>query len=142
MNKRQPYPSDLTDEQWALVEPLIPPAKEGGRERTTDLHEVLNGVFYILVGGVSWRMMPHDLPKWKTVYHYFREWKRDGTWARMNDTLREKVRVAEGREATPSAGSIDSQSVKTSKKGAFEAGMEGKRSTDASGTLLSIRWAW
>src|SRR5436190_19637838 len=141
MNKREQYPSDLTEEQWALVEPLIPLAQEGGRERTTDMREVLNGVFYILVGGVSWRMMPHDLPKWKTVYHYFREWQRDGTWARLNDILREKVRVAAGREATPRAGSIDSQSVKTSKKGALEAGMAEKRSMDASGTLSSIRLA-
>ena len=127
MKPRQRYPSDLTDKQWKLIEPLIPPAKEGGRERTVAMLEVLNGIFYILAGGNSWRMMPHDLPNWKTVYHYFREWRRDGTWARMNDTLREKVRVAAGRQATPSAGSIDSQSVKTSKKGAFEAGMAAKR---------------
>jgi putative transposase len=136
MTKRQRYPSDLTDKQWELIEPLVPPAKEGGRERTTDMREVLNGVFYILAGGNSWRMMPHDLPNWKTVYHYFREWRRDGTWARMNDALREKVRVTAGRQATPSAGSIDSQSVKTSKKGAFEAGTVARKSRDASDILL------
>jgi putative transposase len=135
MKPRQRYPSDLTDKQWMLIEPLIPPAKEGGRERTVDMREVLNGIFYILAGGNSWRMMPHDLPNWKTVYHYFRAWQRDGTWTRMNDTLREKVRVAAGRQATPSAGSIDSQSVKTSKRGASEAGMAVRKSTGANGTL-------
>jgi len=127
MKPRQRYPSDLTDKQWVLIAPLIPPAKGGGRERTTDMREVLNGIFYILAGGNSWRMMPHDLPNWKTVYHYFRAWQRDGTWTRMNDALREKVRLAAGRQATPSAGSIDSQSVKTSKKGASEAGTVAKR---------------
>ncbi len=127
MNTRTRYPSDLTDKQWSLLEPLIPPAKEGGRERSVDMREIVNGIFYILVGGSSWRMMPHDLPNWKTVYHYFRAWRQDGTWRRLNDVLREKVRVAEGREATPSAGSIDSQSVKTSKKGAFVASTLARR---------------
>jgi putative transposase len=127
MNRKQRYPSDLTDKQWAILEPLIAPAKEGGRERSVNMREILNGIFYVLVGGGSWRMLPHDLPNWKTVYHYFREWRRDGTWTRMNDALREKVRVAAGRQGTPSAGSIDSQSVKTSKKGAFEAGTAGRK---------------
>ena len=102
MNKRQAYPSDLTDEQWALVEPLIPAAKEGGRERTTDMREVLNGVFYILVGGVSWRMMPHDLPKWKTVYHYFRAWKNAGVWTCIQRSMYQQARRQAGRAACPS----------------------------------------
>lgn len=133
MSKRKQYPSDLTDKRWALLEPLIPAAKEGGRARTTDMREVLNAIFYILTSGGSWRRMPHDLPNWKTVYHSFRAWRQAGRWAHLNDVLREKVRVAEGHQATPSAGSIDSQSVKTRKKGAFEAGMAASTSMVANG---------
>ena len=134
MNKRQAYPSDVTDEQWAILAPQIPPAKEGGRARTVDMREILNGIFYLLVSGGSWRMLPHEFPNWKTVYHYFRTWQADGTWERLNSLLREQVRLDAGREATPSAGSIDSQSVKTSKKGAYAAGMGARKSTGASGT--------
>jgi len=91
------------------------------------MREIVNGIFNLRVAGGSWRMLPHDFPNWKTVNPYFRTWRRDGTWGRLNDALREKVRVAEGREATPSAGSIDSQSVKTRKKGAFVASMRTRR---------------
>ena len=134
MNKRQAYPSDLTDEQWTILAPHIPPAKEGGREGTVDMREIVNGIFYLLVSGCSWRMLPHEFPNWKTVYHYFRTWQADGTWERLNSLLREQVRLDAGREATPSAGSIDSQSVKTSKKGAYAVGMAARKSTGASGT--------
>ena len=111
--ERKPYPSDLSDAEWQIIKPLIPPAKPGGRPRKTDIREVLNGIFYELRSGCAWRMLPHDLPPCKTVYHYFRQWKGDGTWERMNQTLRIRLRMADGREAEPSAAIMDSQSVKT-----------------------------
>ncbi len=111
--ERKPYPSDLNDAEWQIIKPLIPPAKPGGRPRRTDMREVLNGVFYVLRSGCAWRMLPHDLPPCKTVYHYFRQWKGDGIWEEMNQTLRIRVRVADGRESEPSAAVMDSQSVKT-----------------------------
>jgi putative transposase len=114
---RQAYPTDLTDAEWAMVEPLIPPAKSGGRKRTTDVREVLNAIFYLLRTGCAWRMLPHDFPNWNTVYTYFRNWRKDGTWQKLNDALRREVRTQAGREAEPSAAILDSQSVKTTEKG-------------------------
>ncbi len=110
---RKAYPSDLSDAEWQTIESLIPPAKPGGRPRKYAMREILNAIFYILCSGCAWRMLPHDLPTWQTVYHYFRQWKGDGTWERMNQTLRIRLRVAAGREAEPSAAIVDSQSVKT-----------------------------
>lgn len=109
---RKRYPSDLTDDQWALLEPLIPPAKHGGAPRTADMREVLNTLFYQSRSGCQWDMLPHDLPAKSTVYDHFSRWKADGTWQTLLDTLRQQVRVAEGRDPNPSAGSIDSQTVK------------------------------
>jgi len=118
MNKtRIPYPSDLTDSEWSLLEPLIPPAKPGGRPRSVDMREILNGLFYVLREGCSWRALPHDYPPWQTVYCYFRRWRDDGTWERINAALRTQVRESEGRQAQPSAAIIDSQSVKTTEAG-------------------------
>jgi putative transposase len=111
--ERKPYPSDLNDAEWQILKPLIPPAKPGGRPRSTDMREVLNGIFYFLRSGCAWRMLPNDLPPYGTVYHYFRQWKGDGTWEYMNQELRTRLRVADGREAEPSAAILDSQSVKT-----------------------------
>jgi putative transposase len=111
--KRKRYPTDLTNKQWKLIKHLIPPAKAGGRNRTIDVREVLNAIFYVLVGGIQWRMIPHDLPNWNTVYGYFRDWKRDGVWQRIHDTLRAQLRQKEGRHKHPTAGCLDSQSVKT-----------------------------
>lgn len=113
MNNRKPYPSDLSDAEWALIEPLIPPAKFGGRPRTTNMREVLNAIFYLLRTSCQWRMLPHDFPAWGTVSGYFYRWKDDGTWVQLNDTLRRAVRQQVGRDPAPSAGIIDSQSVKT-----------------------------
>jgi len=114
---RKPYPSDMTDEQWALLEPLIPSARPGGRPREVDMREVVNALFYRNREGCTWRALPHDFPAWKAVYNYFQRWHGDGTWEKMLKTLREKVRVAAGREATPKIAVIDSQSVKTTPVG-------------------------
>src|SRR5262245_44192442 len=116
--ERKCYPTDLTDEQWALVRPLLPPAKPGGRPRSVDLREVLNGILYVVRGGVSWRMLPGDLPPWGTVHFYYRCWRLDGTWERILDVLRTRIRHAEGRTKSPSAAIVDSQTVRTAHGGA------------------------
>lgn len=110
---RKPYPTDLTDKEWAILAPLIPSAKPGGRPREVDMREILNGLLYLLRTGCAWRMIPHDLPPWQTLYEYFAQWRDDGTWERLNGVLRVQVRQQVGKEAEPSAGIIDSQSVKT-----------------------------
>lgn len=114
---RKPYPSDVSDGEWAQIEPLIPKAKTGGRPRETDMREVFNAILYVLRSGCAWNMLPHDFPPKGTVYHYFNTWCKNGTFERMNAKLRVKVRQQAGREATPSAAIIDSQSVKTTEKG-------------------------
>lgn len=111
---RKPYPSDVTDAQWAILEPLIPAPGEWSPREPIPRRELVNGIFYLLRTGCSWRQMPHDLPNGKTVYHYFRQWKLDGTWERAMTALRKQVRVQMGREEEPSAAIIDSQSIKTS----------------------------
>lgn len=100
---RKAYNSDLTDKEWALLAPFIPPAQLGGRPRTTEMREVLNAIFYILRGGCAWRLLPPEFPKWQTVYHYQRAWRRAGRWEQIHSVLRERLRAMAGREVQPSA---------------------------------------
>ncbi len=111
------YPSDLTEEEWAQVEPLLPPAKRGGAKRTVNLREVVNGLLYVLSTGCQWRAIPQDLPPKSTVYDYFDLWDWDGTLNRIHWELYVKCREQAGREASPTAAIIDSQSVKSAEKG-------------------------
>ena len=114
---RRPYSSDLSEREWKILEPLLPREKPGGRHRGYDVREIINALQYLIRGGGAWRSLPHDLPRWQSVYYYFRLWKRDGTWLRIHDRLHEEVRKQMGRDPQPSAAIIDSQSVKTTEKG-------------------------
>src|SRR4029079_4837906 len=144
--KRSPYPTDITDAQWAVLEPESPGPRPGGRPRKTDMREVLNGLFYITHEGCTWRALPHDFPPWRTVYNYFDARKRDRTWDRIRDLLRVRLRKAAGRPTSPRVACIDSQSVKTA-GGGREVGTDGGKKVrgrkrhivvDTLGLLLAV----
>jgi transposase len=139
----QRYDSDLTDEEWTLVEPLIPPPKRGGGKRTVNIREILNGLFYVLWTGCQWKALPKDLPPKSTVHWYLMLWEWDGTLEQIHHTLYVAVREQEGREASPTAAIIDSQSAKAAQKGGprstRRAMMRARRSRGASGISWSTR---
>jgi putative transposase len=138
--ERSSYPSDLTDEQWELVRRMIPPAEPGGRRRSVDMREVLNGILYLVRSGCAWRALPHEFPPWGTVHYYYRRFRLDGSWQRIHDALRTRVRHKAGRRKSPSAAILDSQTVKTTEKGGSAATTRARRSTDARGTSSWTRW--
>ncbi len=138
------YPSDVTDDEWAVLKPLIPKAKRGGNRRHVNEREIVNGLMYILSSGCQWRAIPKDLPPYSTIYSYFDLWSWDGTLERMHHALYMECREAAGREASPTAAIIDSQSVKSAEKGGSRTGrvmMQAKRSRARSGTFSSIHKA-
>ena len=133
--RRSAYPSDLTDFQWGVIAPMIPDARPGGRPRKADKREIVEAILYFLRAGCAWRLLPHDFPPWQTVYYHFRRWEREGVWARIHHTLVMADRERDGRDASPSAAILDSQTVRTAdQKGDSKDSTPARRSTAGSGT--------
>jgi putative transposase len=130
---RERYPTDLTDAQWTHLEPQVPKPKLGGRPASVDRREIVNAIFYVVRNGCTWRALPHDFPRWQTVYHDFRLWRDDGTWQQLHDTLRDETRQRAGRASSPSAAILDAQSVKTAEKGGSVAMTLARRSRVGNG---------
>ena len=124
---RKKYPTDLSDAEWQVLEPLVPPIKAGGRPANYTRRDILNAILYVLRSGCQWRLLPHDLPKWQTVYTYYRNWRLDGSWNRMHAALRHDLRKEGGRHPEASAAIMDSQSAKTTEKGGRGATMRARK---------------
>jgi putative transposase len=145
---RKRYPTDLSDAEWKYIEPHLPDPEGCGRPRTHTLREILNAVFYVLKSGCQWRLLPHDFPRWPTVYWYFRKWRIDGTWERINRCLRERLlrerllRVRLDRNPQPSAGVVDSQSLKSTSVGAQQRGYDGGKKVKGLKSLTSWWTSW
>ncbi len=132
------YPSNLTHEQYEFLSELLPPAKPGGRPRSVDMWAILNAIFYVLVEGVRWRSLPGDFPPWQTVYTYFNNWRKDGTWVKIHDQLRTFVRIEAGRHPSPSEAIVDSQSVKTAAGVNQDVGFDGAKLIDGRKRFLTV----
>jgi putative transposase len=148
MRERKAYPSDLTDAEWEIMEPLIPKVSPNATTETIPRREIVNGILYMLRGGCPWRLLPHDLPAWGTVYYYFRTWRLSGVWDKALEALRKQMRQKQGRDEEPSAAVIDSQSVKTSAVRGPEKGVDmGKKIwgrkrhalVDVEGNLMEVK---